>query len=218
VNPKLLGAWEYRGKFKLRAALVKPRNDWLERGGLPGPTPAINTSALIIKNLSMTNLAVKEGTSWKNWFTGFTDGEGCFCVSFSLRQKLKLNVEVKPSFSIAQHKRHKDTLLEIHSILKCGGLRFGKKDQTYKFEIRNIKHLNQTVITHFNEYPLRTQKAQDFDKFKTICFKIQHGLHLNPKGLRDIIELAYNMNPSGKRKYTKDMLLRSIPEAPGGAV
>ena len=39
------------------------------------------------------------------WLTGFTDGEGCFSVSFNKRDRLKLGIEVRPSFSIGQSGR-----------------------------------------------------------------------------------------------------------------
>jgi len=37
-----------------------------------------------------------------------------------------------------------------------------------------------------------------------------HNLHKDKEGLREIIELGYSMNPSGKRKYSKEQLLKLI--------
>ncbi len=39
---------------------------------------------------------------------------------------------------------------------------------------------------------------------------VKANLHLSPKHLPEIIELAYSMNPSGKRKYTKEHLLQVL--------
>ncbi len=156
----------------------------------------------------------KETSSWKNWFTGFTDGEGSFCISFTLRKKMKLGIEVRPSFSIAQHKTSLACLELILSNFNCGGIRFNKIDQTYKYEIRNIKDLNDIIIPHFEKYGLLTIKQKDFLKFKRICQMIYHdSSHLNRDGLIEIINLAYSMNSSGKRKYSKDYLLKQIPKS-----
>ena len=129
----------------------------------------INTSALTAVYLTMVYTSIKimnkETSSWKNWFTGFTDGEGSFCISFTLRKKMKLGIEVRPSFSIAQHKTSLACLELILSNFNCGGIRFNKIDQTYKYEIRNIKDLNDIIIPHFEKYGLLTIKQKDFLKF-----------------------------------------------------
>ena len=39
------------------------------------------------------------------WYlSGYTDGEGSFIISFSPREKLKVGIEVRPSFAVAQRK------------------------------------------------------------------------------------------------------------------
>ena len=36
------------------------------------------------------------------WFvTGLTEGEGCFCVSFAIRPKLKVGLEARPSYALS---------------------------------------------------------------------------------------------------------------------
>jgi len=39
-----------------------------------------------------------------------------------------------------------------------------------------------------------------------------YGVFLLRRGLREIIELAYQMNPSGKRRLAKEELLRELGE------
>ena len=50
---------------------------------------------------------------FKSYITGFVDGEGTFSVSFNYRAKLKTKIEVRPSFSISQHKRSLEILEKI---------------------------------------------------------------------------------------------------------
>ena len=144
---------------------------------------------------------------FKSYVTGFVDGEGCFMVSFTLRAKLKTNIEVRPSFAIAQNKRSLAILERIQKYFNCGGIRFDKKDQTYKYEVRSLKDLQNKIIPHFKKYPLMTSKAKDFEKFVIICDLMNKSKHLNAKYLEQIIQLAYTMNQAGKRKHTKTKLL-----------
>ena len=145
---------------------------------------------------------------FKSYISGFVDGEGSFSISFNRRAKLKTNIEVKPSFSISQHKRNLNILKQIRDFFGVGGIRFSKRDQCYKYEVRSIKDLIGIIIPHFQKYPLHTSKKQDFEIFTDICEKINKGLHLNDIYLREIIEKAYHMNESGKRKYKMKQLLK----------
>lgn len=144
------------------------------------------------------------------YITGFVDGEGCFSISFNKREKLTTGLEVRPSFLIAQNKRNLKILELIRDYFGCGAIRFSKKDQCYKYEVRSIGDLRNKIIPHFKKYPLKTSKNADFQTFAYICDLISASKHLNKVYLEEIIELAYEMNESGVRKYTKDQLLRIV--------
>ena len=145
-----------------------------------------------------------------SYISGFTDGEGTFSISFSVRPKLKTQIEVRPSFSISQHKRNIDILKDIKKYFSVGAIRFSKRDQNYKYEVRSIKDLIEKIIPHFIAYPLKTSKLKDFQIFSEICGMIALNLHLKRKSLKKIIEKACLMNESGKRKYSREYLLRLI--------
>ena len=52
------------------------------------------------------------------WFvTGLIEGEGCFSGSFSFREKLKLGIETRPSFSVSLNKRDIELIKNIHNFL-----------------------------------------------------------------------------------------------------
>ena len=145
-----------------------------------------------------------------SYITGFTDGEGCFSISFNKREKLKTGIEIRPSFSIGQNKKNLGILKQIHAYFGCGAIRFSKSDQTYKYEVRSIKDIRSKIIPHFEKYPLLTNKKTDFEIFKQICDYIATSKHLNKKYLEEIVIMAYMMNESGKRKYTKEDILRIV--------
>ena len=152
----------------------------------------------------------KEFTDFSWYITGFVDGEGCFSVSFNRREKLKTGIEVRPSFSVAQNKRSLQVLKDIHAYFGCGAIRFSKRDQMYKYEVRSIGDLITRIIPHFQKYPLRTTKAQDFEIFARACLLINQSKHLNVEYLTEIINESYLMNVSGLRRNTKEELLRIL--------
>ena len=145
-----------------------------------------------------------------SYITGFVDGEGCFLASFSLRKKMKLGIEVRPSFAISQHKRNKDIILFLRDFFKCGGVRFSKRDQNYKFEVRSMKDLMKTIIPHFKKYPLQTSKQSEFERFVKICELVYSNQHLNREGLKQIIILSNELNVAGNKKYNRLDLLKIV--------
>ena len=145
------------------------------------------------------------------WYiTGLIDGEGCFSVSFSLRERLKLGLETRPSFALTLNVRDLALIKAVYAHFKCGGIRFSASDSTYKFEVRSIEDLVKYILPHFIKYPLVGSKRNDFEKFEQICRMVSANLHLNREHLIKIIELACDMNPCGKRKYNKSDLLRVL--------
>lgn len=145
------------------------------------------------------------------WYvTGFVDGEGCFSISFTIRSKLKSGIEVRPSFSIGQNRRSLPVLERIHAYFGCGAIRFSRHDQTFKYETRSIGEIRKRIIPHFQKYPLQTNKLHDFATFAWICDEIAASRHLNKDTLVAIIDRAYTMNECGKRKYTKEELLKIV--------
>ena len=147
------------------------------------------------------------------WFiTGLVEGEGCFAVSFTFRKKLKVGVETRPSFSISLNQRDLPLVKSIHAYFGCGAVRFSRGDSTYKYESRSIADLTNRIVPHFQEYPLMGGKKQDFEIFASICKRVRSNLHLSKRHLAEIIEDAYQMNPSGKRRIAKRDLLKKLGE------
>ena len=149
-------------------------------------------------------------TDFAWYLTGFVDGEGCFSISFTKRGKLKTGIEVRPSFSIGQNRRSLPVLERAKDYFGCGAIRFSRHDQLYKYEIRSIGEIRKRIIPHFKKYPLQSSKLNDFATFTWICDEIASSRHLNKESLAAIIDRAYTMNESGKRKYTKEELLKII--------
>lgn len=166
--------------------------------------------------LSSSKYSMEDTKNFPSWLSGFTDGEGCFLISFNENARFPLKLEVRPSFSIGQGKHRRSyksqthILTRIESYFECGSVRKYKRDGMMKYEVRNLSNLCDIIIPHFEKYPLLTQKEEDFNKFKEICLMMRSNHHRNEQGLKTIIDLACGMNPSGTRKISKEGLLKII--------
>lgn len=150
------------------------------------------------------------------WYvTGLSEGEACFHVTFTLRKRLKVGIETRPSFSLSLNQKDLHLLQSVQKFFGCGGIRYSRADRTYKYEVRSIRDLMRKIIPHFERYPLQGAKREDFERFVSICKKVHANLHLNREHLREIIDLAYAMNSSGVRKRSKRDLLRVLGEEKG---
>jgi hypothetical protein len=149
------------------------------------------------------------------WYvTGLADGEGCFCVSFARRSKLRLGLECRPSFSLSLNERDEDLLAGLQAFFGCGWIRQSRGDRTFKYEVRAISDLTSVILPHFERFPLRGDKARSLQGFAVVCRMIGQGDHLRRVGMREIVEIATEIN-LGKRRYSRQELLRVLDEVKG---
>jgi hypothetical protein len=147
---------------------------------------------------------------FNSYISGFVDGEGCFCVSFHPSKRHRFGWEVRPSFSVSQNADRADLLYELHKRWRCGFIRPDSSDKTLKFEVRSIEDLVAKVLPHFRVYPLVSSKQADVIRFDRICALVSERRHLGLEGFKEIVRLAMEMNPSGKRKYYGNEILSSL--------
>ena len=145
-----------------------------------------------------------------SYISGFVDGEGCFCVSFQPSKRHRFGWEVRPSFSVSQNADRAELLYVIQERWGCGFIRPDRSDKTVKFEVRNVRDLVEKVLPHFKAYPLMSSKQADFERFARICELVSDDRHFELEGFEEIVRLAVEMNPSGKRKYSGGEILSSL--------
>ena len=149
------------------------------------------------------------------WFvTGLAEGEGCFCVSFAIRPKLKVGLEARPSFSLSLNERDRELLRDLQAFFECGWIRESRSDRTFKYEARSARELLEHIVPHFETYPLRGVKRHSFSGFAMVCRMIGQGDHLRSEGMAEIVRIAYEMN-LGKRRHPASALLRTLCEVKG---
>lgn len=134
------------------------------------------------------------------YVTGLVEGEGSFYVGILPRKLGEVDFEVRPSFSLSQHKRNKDLVYKIKEFFGCGFVRPSIKDETLKYEVRDLESLKEKIIPHFEKYKLEGEKRKDFEIFKRIVGLMEERKHLKKEGLKEIIELVMKMTRNQKRK------------------
>jgi hypothetical protein len=149
------------------------------------------------------------------YVSGYVDGEGCFTVSISPRATLLMGWEVRPSLSVSQNGDRAEVLHALQAYFRCGSIRPDRSDRTVKWETRRLEHLLDSVIPHFESYPLRSGKRFDFERFACVCRLMVADAHRDRTGLKEIVELARGMNPSGRRRYDTEAILASLRQGEG---
>ena len=149
------------------------------------------------------------------YISGYVDGEGCFTVSISPRAKLLVGWEVRPSLSVSQNGDRAEVLHAIQAYFGCGSIRPDRSDKTVKWETRRLEDILDRVVPHFERYPLLSGKRLDFDRFATICKLMAEARHRDRDGLIRIVELAREMNPSGRRRYDTEAILVTLRQGEG---
>ena len=80
-------------------------------------------------------------------------------------------------------------------------------DKTYVLVVRNRTDLATKVVPFFRAYELKTTKRADYERFGQVVEMMMEGKHLDLKGLRQILKIAFQMNQAGARRR---MLLETI--------
>jgi LAGLIDADG endonuclease len=146
--------------------------------------------------------------------TGLADGEGCFCISLAIRAKLRTGLEVRPSFSLSLNEKDLELLEDLQAFFGCGWIRESKSDRTFKYEARALEDLTESILPHFERFPLQGYKARSCAGFSCVCRMMEQGRHLQRDGLREIVGIAYQIN-LGKRRHSQTTLLRVLDEVKG---
>jgi hypothetical protein len=139
------------------------------------------------------------------WVIGFVDGEGCFSVSFvrqndrTGRRGYKLGYQVALRFVVAQGARSVACLEGLREFFGVGHV-YGNnrhdnhREHMHQYMVSDRWDLLETIVPFFEEFPLRSAKRQDFEKFARVLRMMEDDRHLTPTGLAEIAEIAETMN------------------------
>ena len=148
------------------------------------------------------------------WVIGFVDGEGCFSIGFvrqhdrAGRKGYRAGYQVFHRFIVTQGVRSVSCLEELREFFGVGRIFENQRHDNHKenlaqYIVGRRADLIETIIPFFREYPLRTAKRNDFEKFARCMNVISRDRHLTREGLIEIAEIAQTMN---RRKPRHDLI------------
>ena len=146
----------------------------------------------------------QERLEFAQWIVGFTDGEGSFTVSVIKNKTTRFGTQLFPEFVITQGAKSLPALQKIQKFFACGSIVLNKRydnhhEHLYRYCVRSITELHNTIIPFFSKYVLQTYKVHDFLLFKKIVGMMIAKEHLKEKGRNTILILASRMNRKKKR-------------------
>jgi hypothetical protein len=138
------------------------------------------------------------------YLSGYADGEGCFCVTFTKSRRYRNGWDIRPSFSVSQNADRAEVLLMFQQAFGCGAIRPDRSDKTIKYETRSISDIALKIIPHFQEYPLLSGKKKEFESFAAIVQLLYDGKHLTPDGFAEVLVLASLLNAGSRKRYARE--------------
>ena len=139
------------------------------------------------------------------WVVGFVDGEGCFSIGLVRQPErvgrvgYKTGYQVVHRFVVTQGAGSAFALEELKEFFGVGRIYRNRRHDNHRedllqYRVVRRQDLLEFVIPFFEEYPLRTAKRADFEKFRACVELVASGKHLEAAGLLEIVEIAQTMN------------------------
>jgi hypothetical protein len=141
----------------------------------------------------------QERPGLEQWIVGFVDGEGCFSVPVFRQPSAKLGWQVQPEFAVVQAAPSAHVLDDLLQFFGCGRVGVNRRRDNHhhdmwRWSVRSLADLRERIIPFFEEHPLRTAKAREFEKFSLVVRMMGERRHLTVEGLSYIAGVAETMN------------------------
>ena len=154
---------------------------------------------------------IMEKSLYPHFFSGFVQSDGCFHIGLEKSSTAKHKIRIKPTFYVTQlnskGKKISPLLRMARNLLQVGHYVPDRKKNCSSLRVNTLKDLYHNVLPHFEEYPLLSEKKNDYLVFKEIVEKMNKKLHHSKEGFCDIYNLALSMNKkaSYRKKYTDSL-------------
>ena len=111
------------------------------------------------------------------WFiTGIFDAESSFVVTILKNPRYKTGWNVQARVQIKMHEIDRALIENISKYFNNVGYisKPNEKNLTVEFRVSTLKDLIETILPHFDKYPLKTKKHVDFLLFKNIVLLMEN--------------------------------------------
>lgn len=133
---------------------------------------------------------------YDSWFSGITDGEGCFTVSL-----LSTSSRFRICFLLTQKWEANKFVLEhilnlfSNNNLTSGSVRPRSNSDIWDLKVNGLQNCSG-LFFYFDNYPLKTKKKDSYLKWKLIHTRLVKGDHLNDITRQELTNLAKEINKS----------------------
>ena len=148
----------------------------------------------------------QERPGFAQWVVGFVDGEGCFSVPIFRNRTCRVGWQVQPAFTVVQGEKSVEVLHLLERFFRCGQV--GRNDRhddhreaMHRYTVRALGDLEARIIPFFEEHPLFTAKAADFEKFAKVVRLMRAHVHLSADGVEQIAAISQTMNRRQPSRY-----------------
>ena len=141
------------------------------------------------ENKLSTLLTINKLAPW--FITEFVDAEGCFSIGVYKNKDYEIGYQVQAIFQISLHDKDLELLSNIQSYFGDRSIIKHGKNSIY-YRITSLKNL-KAVISHFDLYPLISQKRADYELFKQALELIKIKKHLTTDGFKEILNIKASM-------------------------
>lgn len=162
----------------------------------------------------------QQGSLSPDYIVGFTDGEGCFSVSFVRNKTTRFGYQIFAEFVITQGEKSLNVLEEIEKFFGCGKIyrntrHDNHREDLYRYCVRSIDDLAMKIIPFFESNPLLTAKRNDFESFVAVVGMMKNKEHLQEAGFETIKTIASTMNRQKVRVLNPSETNNQTPTAVG---
>lgn len=126
-----------------------------------------------------------------NWITGFTDGDGTFCVRRKKRLSSKIG-EYFDYYNIFQIKLHRNDGFLIDQIRNYFNSGRVNHNEFSSFTCVAQSEIKTIIIPHFEKYPLLSARAKDYIIFKEIFNLIESKPSDYKLRIEELLEIINN--------------------------
>jgi len=155
-------------------------------------------------------LSVHEQKCW--FLAGLIEGEGSLCISIKNQPTARFGYLIDAEFFIYQHQIRRGLLELARSIFDAGRINPKPGNEVVLvYSITSTRLIAERVLPFFERYMTFTCKKRDHKLFREVVNALLEKRHLNPHGMIELVEKAYQMNMDGKqRKRSKAEVIERI--------
>ena len=137
--------------------------------------------------------SIAQGKINNYYISGFIDAEGSFSVLCTRSKKMKLGWRIIVNFQIHLHKRDLELLIRIKEALGGVGSIYNHGSKDCSYMVHSLLDLTNSIIPHFDKYPLLTKKREDYEFFKQVVQMMNNKEHLTEQGFKKILSIKASM-------------------------